>query len=93
MEPAQLAQLKQLLDEVVSRQLTDLKFREGFPGYTVDRKTEVLKSMAQELNLDPEIVDESDIVGIEAGSMQKFLTDAYYRFFPGEAKKERERLP
>ena len=73
-------QLKELMDEVVSRTLVNKRFKARLDILSPERRAEDIKRVAEELKIDPGIVDDYDLAGIE-GTVQSFIEEVQLRFF------------
>jgi len=73
-------QLKELMDEVVSRTLVNKRFKARLDILSPEGRAEDIKRVAEELKIDPGIVDNYDLAGIE-GTVQSFIEEVQLRFF------------
>lgn len=85
-------ELKKLLNHFAAKTVLDTHFRDRFKGLaTAEDRAEDLKRIAVSLNLDPELVDNFDLGGIEAQDAEEFVRETYFRFFEGKEPSGLER--
>lgn len=84
--------LKRLLDEVARLALVNRGFRNRFNALAPEDRAEELKSRAMDMEIDPEVVDNFDLAGIEARDIEEFMGEALFRFFEDEGPKGLERI-
>jgi hypothetical protein len=73
--------LRELLDKVVARTLVDKGFKQRLDILSPEARADDLKRIAQGFEIDPGIIDDFDLAGIETDSFQGFLEQVHFRFF------------
>lgn len=84
--------LKRLLDEVTRMAAVNSGFRNRFNALASEDRAEELKSRAIDMEIDPEVIDNFDLAGIEARDIEEFMGEALFRFFEDEGPKGPERI-
>ena len=84
--------LKRLLTEIAALNIRSKNVVETLASPEIAVRTRTLSSLAKELGLKPKIITDFDLPGIEARSVEDFVGQAYYRFFPDEKPRGQERL-
>jgi hypothetical protein len=91
METDEISQLRQLLNQLASKSVTDSSFAKRFGLLSSEGRVGDLKRLASQIDIDPEIVDNFDLVGIEVDSLEGFVKEAYFRYFENESSTPVER--
>lgn len=84
--------LKKLLDEVAHMAAVNSGFRNRFSALSPEDRAEELKIRAIDMEIDPEVVDNFDLAGIEARDIEEFMGEVLFRFFEDEGGKGPERI-
>ncbi|OGM09508.1 hypothetical protein A2V61_04260 [Candidatus Woesebacteria bacterium RBG_19FT_COMBO_47_8] len=76
-----LSELKRLLDTVAGRITVEDSFRKRMDLLSPEARAEDFKRIAKLMDIDPEIVDNFDLAGIETKTIQGFFEEVQARFF------------
>ncbi|OGM15215.1 hypothetical protein A2V56_04265 [Candidatus Woesebacteria bacterium RBG_19FT_COMBO_42_9] len=87
-----LESLERLLNHIASLHVNQKEVVSGLVSQELERRTKTLNGLVSSLELDPELIANFDLPKIEATSVEEFVGEAYYRFFPKEKPTGPERL-
>lgn len=88
-----LESLEKLLNHIATLNINQKQVVAGLGSQELERRTRTLRGLVRDLDLDPEMIADFDLPGIEATNVEEFVREAYYRFLKDQKPTGPERLP